>query len=288
MVSTTPQRSAAARLEVRALTKTFELAGQEPLLTLDGVDLVAQPGEFVAVIGPSGCGKTTLFQILAGLEPPSAGELLIDGRHAENHLGACAFMPQRDGLLPWRRTIDNVTIGLELAGVGRAAARERAAPLLERFGLGGFETAWPWQLSGGMRQRAAFLRTVLLGKPAMLLDEPFGALDGITRSELQQWLLEVWSEVGSTVMLITHAVAEAVFLADRVYVMTPRPGRVAAVIEIELPRPRTLALAESPQFGAHEARLRQLLRAQASPAQGAASSARANTGQALDSLGDLS
>ena len=281
-------REPGARLEVRALAKTFELEGYEPLLTLDGVDLVAQPGEFVAVIGPSGCGKTTLFQILAGLEPPSAGELLIDGRHAENHLGACAFMPQRDGLLPWRRTIDNVTIGLELAGIGRAAARERAAPLLARFGLGGFETAWPWQLSGGMRQRAAFLRTVLLGKPAMLLDEPFGALDGITRSELQQWLLEVWSEVGSTVMLITHDVAEAVFLADRVYVMTPRPGRVAAVIEIELPRPRTLALAESPQFGAHEARLRQLLRAQAWPAQGAASSARANTGQALDSLGDLS
>src|ERR1019366_1237085 len=211
------------------------------------------------------------------LERPDGGEVLIDGRRAASRLGTCAFMPQRDGLLPWRRTIDNVTIGLELAG-----------PLLELFGLGGFETAWPWQLSGGMRQRAAFLRTVLLGKPAMLLDEPFGALDGITRSELQQWLLEVWSEVGSTVMLITHDVAEAVFLADRVYVMTPRPGRVAAVIEIELPRPRTLALAESPQFGAHEARLRQLLRAQAWPAQGAPSSARANTGQALDSLGDLS
>jgi ABC-type nitrate/sulfonate/bicarbonate transport system ATPase subunit len=255
--------AAAAQLEVRALRKTFELEGQEPLLTLDGVDLVAQPGEFVAVIGPSGCGKTTLFQILAGLETPSAGEVLIDGRHAANRLGACALMPQRDGLLPWRRTIDNVTIGLELSGVRRAEAHARAAPLLERFGLGGFETAWPWQLSGGMRQRAAFLRTVLLGKPAMLLDEPFGALDGITRSELQQWLLEVWGEVGSTVMLITHDVAEAVFLADRVCVMTRRPGRIAATLEIELPRPRTLALAESPQFGAHEARLRELLRGQA-------------------------
>ena len=133
-------------------------------------------------------------------------------------------MPQRDALLPWRRTIDNVAIGLELAGVARAAARERAQPLLERFGLGGFETAWPWQLSGGMRQRAAFLRTVLLGRPVMLLDEPFGALDGITRAELQQWLLEVWGEFGSTVALITHDVAEAVFLADRVYVMSPLPG----------------------------------------------------------------
>jgi len=293
MVSTTPQRSAAARLEVRALTKTFELAGQEPLLTLDGVDLVAQPGEFVAVIGPSGCGKTTLFQILAGLEPPSAGELLIDGRHAENHLGACAFMPQRDGLLPWRRTIDNVTIGLELAGLGRGGgggggAPERAAPLLERFGLGGFETAWPWQLSGGMRQRAAFLRTILLGKPAMLLDEPFGALDGITRSELQQWLLEVWGEVGSTVLLITHDVAEAVFLADRVYVMTPRPGRIAATLAIELPRPRTLELAESPQFGAHEARLRELLRAEAWPAPSPAPAAEPASGSSRNAIADPS
>ena len=138
-----------------------------------------------------------------------------------------------------------------------------ARPLLERFGLGGFETAWPWQLSGGMRQRAAFLRTVLLGRPVMLLDEPFGALDGITRGELQQWLLEVWSEFGSTVALITHDVAEAVFLSDRVYVMTPLPGTMATVIEIELPRPRTLAIEESPEFGEHEARLREALRASA-------------------------
>jgi ABC-type nitrate/sulfonate/bicarbonate transport system ATPase subunit len=254
-------RRAGAEVEVRGLGKTY-VWGEQSLLTLEQVDLVARAGEFVALIGPSGCGKSTLFHILAGLEAPSAGEVLIDGRALERRLGEFAFMPQRDALLPWRRTIDNVTIGLELAGVSRARARERARPLLERFGLGGFEAAWPWQLSGGMRSRAAFLRTVLLGKPAMLLDEPFGALDGITRSELQQWLLEVWSEVGSTVALITHDVAEAVFLADRVYVMTPRPGAIAAVIEIDLPRPRTLALAESPQFGAHEARLRELLRAQ--------------------------
>jgi ABC-type nitrate/sulfonate/bicarbonate transport system ATPase subunit len=253
MVST-----AGAALAVSGLSKTFELAGHPPLETLDDVDLTAAAGEFVAVIGPSGCGKTTLFQILAGLETPSAGEVRIDG--APVALGRCALMPQRDALLPWRRTIDNVTIGLELAGVRRAAARAQAGPLLARFGLGGFEQAWPWQLSGGMRQRAAFLRTVLLGRPAMLLDEPFGALDGITRSELQQWLLEVWGEIGSTVMLITHDVAEAVYLADRVYVMTPRPGRVAAIIPIDLPRPRSLAVEESPEFGALEARLREALR----------------------------
>jgi len=260
-------RAPGAELEVRGLTKTY-VWDDRALLTLEHVDLVAHAGEFVAVIGPSGCGKSTLFQILAGLTEPSGGEVRLDGRTLESRLGACAFMPQRDGLLAWRRTIDNVTIGLELAGVRRAQARERARPLLERFGLGGFESAWPWQLSGGMRQRAAFLRTVLLGKPAMLLDEPFGALDGITRAELQQWLLEVWGEVGSTVLLITHDVAEAVFLADRVYVMTPRPGRIAATIEIDLPRPRTLALEESPQFGAYEARLRELLREHAKPLPG--------------------
>ena len=169
------------------------------VLALDGVDLVAEPGEFVAVIGPSGCGKSTLFQILAGLEQPTSGEVLIDDRVRADRLGVCAFMPQRDGLLPWRRTIDNVTIGLELAGVARGDARARAEPLLERFGLGEFTRSWPWQLSGGMRHRAAFLRTILLGKPAMLLDEPFGSLDGITRAFAQQWLLSVWEEVGSTV-----------------------------------------------------------------------------------------
>jgi len=249
-----------ALIEARALTKTYTGVGSEPLLTLDRVDLVARPGEFVALIGPSGAGKSTLFAILAGLDEADSGTILTDGRELASRLGVCAYMPQRDALLPWRRTIDNITIGLELAGTPRRAARERARPLLERFGLGGFESAWPWQLSGGMRQRAAFLRTVLLGKPAMLLDEPFGALDGITRAELQRWLLEVWSEIGSTVMLITHDVAEAVFLADRVYVMTPRPGRIAGVLTIELPRPRTPALTESPQFGAQEARLREMLR----------------------------
>ncbi len=257
--------SAGARLELRDLRKRFSQADGSALTVLDGVDLTAEPGEFVAVIGPSGCGKSTIFHILAGLEDASDGAVLIDGVQTPKRLGVCAFMPQRDGLLPWRRVIDNATIGLELAGVPRAQARERALPLLERFGLGEFARAWPWQLSGGMRQRAAFLRTVLMGKPAMLLDEPFGALDGITRGDLQQWLLDVWDEVGSTVVLITHDVPEAVFLADRVYVMSPRPGRIAAVVEIDLPRPRTLAIEESPQFAAYESRLRAALRGRTDP-----------------------
>jgi ABC-type nitrate/sulfonate/bicarbonate transport system ATPase subunit len=254
--------AALARLEVRGLRKVFPGQKGAPVVALDGVDLVADPGEFVAVIGPSGCGKSTLFQILAGLEQPTGGEVLIDDRPRPDRLGACAFMPQRDGLLPWRRTIDNVTLGLELAGVSRRDARARAEPLLERFGLGEFVRSWPWQLSGGMRHRAAFLRTILMGKPAMLLDEPFGALDGITRSFAQQWLLQVWEEHRSTVVLITHDVAEAIYLADRVLVMSPRPGRISEVIPIELPRPRGLEVQESAAFAGYEARLRGAWRAQ--------------------------
>ncbi len=261
MVTASPTRQ--ARLELRALRKRFSGHGAAPVLALDGVDLMVEPGEFVAVIGPSGCGKSTLFQILAGLEQPSSGEVLIDGHAHADRLGACAFMPQRDSLLPWRRTIDNVTIGLELAGVSRSDARAQAGPLLDRFGLAEFERSWPWQLSGGMRHRAAFLRTVLMGRPAMLLDEPFGSLDGITRSFAQQWLLQVWEEVHSTVVLISHDVAEAIFLADRVYLMSPRPGRISQVFPIDLPRPRTLALQETPAFAEHESRLRAALRAQA-------------------------
>jgi len=254
------QRAPGARLEARSLRKSYRTSEGAEVLALEDASLQAAAGEFVAVIGPSGCGKSTLFHILAGLEDPEAGQVLIDGSVVEQRLGACAFMPQRDGLLPWRRTIDNVTVGLSLAGVPRAEAHERAGPLLERFGLGGFERAWPWQLSGGMRHRAAFLRTALLGRPAMLLDEPFGALDGITRADLQHWLLEVWEQVGSTVLLITHDVAEAVYLADRVYVFSPRPGRVAATLSIELPRPRTLEMLGTQEFAAQEARLREALR----------------------------
>lgn len=248
-----------ARLEVAALTKRFASDAGE-VLALDAVDLHAEPGEFVAVIGPSGCGKSTLFGVLAGLEQPTSGAVRIDGREVADRLGICAFMPQRDGLLPWKRVLDNVTLGLQVGGVGRDEARERARPLLERFGLGEFATAWPWQLSGGMRHRAAFLRTVLMGRPAMLLDEPFGALDGITRAELQGWLLDVWEQVRTTVLLITHDVSEAAFLADRVYVMSPRPGRIAAEVEVDLARPRTLELLETPEFARVEARLREALR----------------------------
>lgn len=250
----------AGQLALRDVSQSYlERDGRE-VQALDGVDLTVEPGEFVALIGPSGCGKSTLLRIAAGLEQPDVGEVLLDGAVATERLGRCAFMPQRDGLLPWRRVIDNVTVGLELEGVRLAQAREQAMPLLERFGLGDFAQSWPWQLSGGMRHRAAFLRTAITGRPVMLLDEPFGALDGITRAELQQWLLEVWRELGTTVLLVTHDVSEAVFLADRVVVMSPRPGRIVAQEEVPLARPRELRVEETPEFAAAEARLREALR----------------------------
>jgi ABC-type nitrate/sulfonate/bicarbonate transport system ATPase subunit len=247
-------------VEVRGLTQTFS-TDQGPVEALAGVDLDAQPGEVVALIGPSGCGKSTAFNVVAGLQEPTAGEIRLDGKVVADRLGASAYMPQHDALLPWRRVIDNVTLGLELAGRSRAGARQLALPLLERFGLGSFSGAWPWQLSGGMRHRAAFLRTVIAEPTLMLLDEPFGALDGITRADLQQWMSRVCAELDATVLLVTHDITEAVFLADRVVVLTPRPGRVAATLAIDLPRPRTLAVQETAAFAERERRLRHELRA---------------------------
>lgn len=264
-MASTAEATPGTDLEVTDLRKTFTTDKGE-VVALDGVDLRAAPGEFVTVIGPSGCGKSTLFNIVAGLEAPTGGTISLGGAATNRLLGKTAYMPQDDALFPWRNILDNTILGPQVAGVGRREARSEALPLLERFGLGSFAGAYPRELSGGMRQRAAFLRTVLQRRPVMLLDEPFGALDNITRADMQQWLLEVWSEIGTTVLFITHDVAEAVFLSDRVYVMTPRPGRVAASVEIDLPRPRTLAVEEDPSFTELERRLRHLLRAGGTPA----------------------
>jgi ABC-type nitrate/sulfonate/bicarbonate transport system ATPase subunit len=248
----------AASLELRAVSKRFggDGSGAPAVDAVSEVDLVARPGEFISLIGPSGCGKSTIFNIVAGIARATGGEVAIGGTVLTDRLGASAYMPQHDALLAWRRVIDNVILPLELHGVRRRQARERAAPLLERFGLGEFARAWPWQLSGGMRQRVALLRTVIADPSLMLLDEPFGALDGITRADLQQWLSQVWTSVGATVLLVTHDITEAVLLSDRVYVMTPRPGQIATVIDIDLPRPRVLALREEDAFTTLEKRLR--------------------------------
>jgi ABC-type nitrate/sulfonate/bicarbonate transport system ATPase subunit len=248
-------------LEARGLTKTYAAAGgNEPLLALSDVSLELGAGEFVSLVGPSGAGKSTLLKILAGLISASAGAVLLDGCAPDALLGRVGYMPQDDLLMAWRTTLDNVTIGLELAGVSRAQARVRARAELPRFGLEGFEGHWPRALSGGMRQRAALLRTFLSGRDVLLLDEPLGALDALTREEMREWLLEVWESDRKTILLVTHDVEEAVFLSDRVYVMSGRPGHIRATVDVPLPRPRAQELTDTPEFIALEQRVRAPLR----------------------------
>ena len=196
---------------------------------LDGVSLRAVPGEIVTVVGPSGCGKTTLLELICGLQAPDEGTVVS---------APAALMPQRDLLLPWLSAIDNAALALRARGMGRDQARAEAAPWLERFGLAGFEQARPAQLSGGMRQRISFLRSLLAGKPVLALDEPFASLDAITRAEMQGWLAQVLASEPRTVVLVTHDVEEAVVLGDRVLVMSPRPGRVVSEVAVPLARPR--------------------------------------------------
>jgi ABC-type nitrate/sulfonate/bicarbonate transport system ATPase subunit len=256
-------RSAATRsipkLELRSVGKVFEDKASR-VHVLHELDAHVGRGEFVSFIGPSGCGKSTMFNIIAGLVSPSMGEILLDGRPVTGHGEHFAYMPQKDLLFPWRRVIDNTTLGLEVQGMKRKEARERAAPLFEVFGLEGFEFSYPWQLSGGMRQRGALLRTVVQGRSVLLHDEPFGALDSLTRTEMQEWLTGVWEQFHWTVVLITHDIREAVFLSDRVYVLTARPAKVRAVEEVRLPRPRALSVVGEPEFWRLEASLLQTLR----------------------------
>ena len=202
----------------------------QSVTALSGLDLQAPRDRVLAVVGPSGCGKTTLLELICGLQQPDAGTIRCD---------PAALMPQRDLLLPWMSALDNAALARRLAGLSRAEARAEAAPLFEELGLAGFEDARTYELSGGMRQRVAFLRTLTSGKPVLCLDEPFGALDAITRQEMQGWLDGALAREPRTVVLITHDVEEAILLADRVAVMSPRPGRVVDAFDVDLPRPRS-------------------------------------------------
>lgn len=195
-------------------------------------------GRFVSIIGPSGCGKSTLFNIVAGLIRPSSGEVLLDGKDITCESGHVGYMLQKDLLLPWRSILDNVIIGLEIRGVSKKKARERALPMLKNYGLGGFEYDHPDALSGGMRQRAGLIRTLLYDQDVILLDEPFGALDAQTRMQMQNWLLQIWKDFKKTILFVTHDIDEAIYLSDEIYVFTHRPGKIKAKIEVELPRPR--------------------------------------------------
>jgi ABC-type nitrate/sulfonate/bicarbonate transport system ATPase subunit len=222
---------------------------------LDGVSL-SVPGEaFVSLVGPSGCGKSTLLRMLAGLLVPDEGTATVDGEDAAGRPGLVAYMPQKDLLFPWRRALANATLGAEVAGVAKDEAQARARELLPLFGLEGFERAWPNQLSGGMRQRLALLRTFLTPRRTLLLDEPFGALDAITRREMQAWLQEVWQRDRRTVLFVTHDVEEALLLSDTVAVMSPRPGRIVARVAVPFPRPRPPGLVVEPEFVALKAEL---------------------------------
>ncbi|HTJ68431.1 MAG TPA: ABC transporter ATP-binding protein [Actinospica sp.] len=236
-------------LEAKGLTHSYARPGQSPLPVLDGLDLQVREGEIAAVIGPSGSGKSTLLNILADLDKPSGGEVHVGGERG------VAYMPQKDLLFPWRTIEDNAILGLEVAGVKKNAAREQVAPLFEEFGLSGFEYVYPAQLSGGMRQRAALLRTVAMNRPVLLLDEPFGALDSLTRTQMQLWLAETWQRHGWTIVLVTHDIREAVFLADSVHVLSPRPAHVTRRFEIDLPRPRSADTFGLPEFARLEREL---------------------------------
>ena len=239
------------RLHLDGLSRTFSLSDGSHRAVLDDISLTVYPGEFVSIIGPSGCGKSTLFNIIAGLDAPSSGAVGIDGE--------VAYMPQKDALLPWRSIAANAALGLEVQGVKRREARARVRKWFPRFGLAGFEDSLPFELSGGMRQRAALLRTVVQNKSTLLLDEPFGALDALTKQDLQTWLQQVWAEHEWTALLITHDVREAILLSDRVVVLSPRPATVSLVLDVDLPKPRGIDALTSPRFLELERRLLETL-----------------------------
>ena len=230
------------------------------LPVLRDVDMSVHEGEFVSIIGPSGCGKSTILNIIAGLEEPTEGEVRTDGRQSARRLGAIGYMHQKDLLLPWRTVLDNAILGMEVQGKPKSQSRRRALELMDSFGLKGFEKNYPALLSGGMRQRVAFLRTVLADHEVILLDEPFGALDAMTRANMQEWLLQLWESWGKTVILVTHDVEEAVLLSDRVYVLTARPGRVTMELSVELPRPRRYEMVTEESFVKMKARIIAALR----------------------------
>ena len=233
------------KLSLQNVTRRFG-----SMTALAPTDLQVQEGEFVCVVGPSGCGKSTLFNLISGVLKPDSGNILIDNQDVTGSSGHVGYMLQKDLLLPWMTVIDNIVLGAILKGGASKAQRAAGVALAKRYGLGEFINHYPAALSGGMRQRVALMRTLAMQHEIMLLDEPFGALDSQTRLSMQQWLLTVWSEQKRTVIFVTHDIDEAVFLADRVVVMSPRPGRIREIFNVNIPRPRPLSCLTSPEFTA--------------------------------------
>lgn len=239
-----------AYLCVKGLSKVYTTHGG-PVRALEQVSVEARRGEFLSVLGPSGCGKSTLLMIAAGLLRPSSGAVSIDGVLVTEPRTDIGIVFQNPVLLEWRTALGNVMLQAEAKRLERTTARRRACELLDAVGLGGFEDKYPHELSGGMCQRVSLCRALIHNPNQLLMDEPFGALDALTRDQLVLDLQQIWNERRMTVLFVTHSVPEAVFLSDRVMVMTPRPGRVDRMIKIELPRPRTLAMRETPEFASY-------------------------------------
>src|SRR5438874_10001031 len=250
--------SLAPKLCVADVSMTFQTP-TGAFQALAPITLSIPQGRFVSLIGPSGCGQTTIFNLIAGLLEPTGGRVLIDGADATGTIGRVGYMLQKDLLLPWRTVLDNVILGMEIQHVPLRAARERALPLLHRYGLAGFEYLYPNALSGGMRQRAALLRTLLFDTDVILLDEPFGALDAQTKLQMQEWLMRLWSDFGKTVLFVTHDVEEAIYLSDEVHVMATRPGRLIESMPVSLPRPRQRSITLTSHFLAIKERCLELL-----------------------------
>ena len=242
-------------LTIQHLTKSFD-----ELSILEDISLTVKKKEFVSLIGPSGCGKSTLFHILAGVEKQTAGDFLLESKMIKDSRGRFGYMPQEASLLPWKTVLDNVMLGLRIKGTSPHAGKEKAFELLERFNLEEFANSYPYTLSGGMQQRVALLRTVLFHPSFLLLDEPFGSLDALTRQDAQLWLMDVCKTFDSSVLFITHDIQEAILLSDRIYVLSNRPAKVIAEVTVSISRPRKLLDLTSPRAVALEKQLLSLLK----------------------------
>jgi NitT/TauT family transport system ATP-binding protein len=254
--------AAGAVIDIRDLSLTFDTS-DGPVQALSGIDLSVARGEFVSLIGPSGCGKTTLLRVIADLERPTAGHIQVNGRSPDEarRTRCYGYVFQAPALYPWRTIARNVALPLEVMGVPAAERAGRVAKNLALVNLTGFERKFPWQLSGGMQQRASIARALSFDPDLLLMDEPFGALDEIVRDHLNEQLLKLWAKTGKTVIFVTHSIPEAVFLSTRIVVMSPRPGRIHDVVDCTLPRERTLDIRETPEFLAIAHRVREGLRA---------------------------